>query len=96
MKSQGILRKDFRYNEKLRKPLFDHIDSRVKRSISRRIDMINDPKDVLESMYMENFSLEKLDFQIKRTMAKLGFKIPDKLIVPAAMFYFCNAVASKI
>jgi hypothetical protein len=29
-------------------------------------------------------------------MAKLEFKLPEKLILPAALFYLSNAVASKM
>lgn len=96
MKSQGPLRKTFRYDEKLRKQIFNHLDQRVKGSIQKRVDMINDPEEVLESLYLEKFNLEDLDASIKKTMAKLEFQLPDKLVVPMALFYFSNAVASKI
>jgi len=29
-------------------------------------------------------------------MAKLEFQLPDKLVVPMALFYFGNAIASKM
>ena len=73
MKSQGSLRKNFRYDEALKKSIFNHIDLRVKGSIQKRVDMINDPEEVLESLYIENFNLEELDASIKKTMAKLEF-----------------------
>jgi hypothetical protein len=96
MKTQGSLRKNFRYDEALKKSVFNHIDQMVKGSIKKRVDMINDPEEILESLYLENFNLEELDTQIKKTMAKLEFQLPDKLVVPMALFYFSNAIASKI
>jgi hypothetical protein len=51
MKSQGSLRKNFRYDEDLKKQVFNHLDQRVKGSVKKRIEMIND----LEGMISENF-----------------------------------------
>lgn len=64
--------------------------------MQKRIDIINDPKEVVESLQFENFHIDNLDLQIKRTMDKLEFKLPDKLVVPITLMYIGNAIASRI
>ena len=53
--SQGSLRKDFRYNKNLQQAVFHAIQRKVSAPLQRRVNLLNDPKDLLDSLEFENF-----------------------------------------
>jgi len=42
------------------------VSTNVKDTLQRRVDLINDPKEVLESLEVENFSFETLEDAFKK------------------------------
>lgn len=64
--------------------------------MKRRIELINDPKDIVEDLELENFSVAHLETHFKKLLAKLNFKLPDRLYVPITYFVISNFVANKI
>ena len=44
--------------------------------------MINDPKELVDDLEFENFSVSHLEASFKKLMKKVDFRLPDKLYVP--------------
>ena len=66
------------------------------KKLQERVDLVNDPQDIMQDLDFENFSIWHLDESLKVLMDRLQFKLPDKLIVPVTYFVISNFVASSI
>ena len=58
--------------------------------------MINDPKEVVEDLELENLSFGHLEKSFKSLMSKLQFTLPDRLYIPISNFVISNYIASEI
>jgi len=70
------------------------VEKLFKESIQKRIDMVNDPKELLESS--EQISLDNYDRVINSYFDKLGFSLPNKLIMPLSFAAMANTFAQEI
>lgn len=68
----------------------------VSDSVQQRIELINDPKEVLDTLKFDYISLDVVEKMINGIMERLGFRLPEKLMAPTTMFAFTNIFASKI
>jgi len=58
--------------------------------------LINDPKEVLDTLKFDYISLDVVEKMINGIMERLGFRLPERLMAPTTMFAFTNIFASKI
>ena len=72
------------------------INQRFQEQITRRVELINDPKEIIEDLEFENFSLQHLQISFNHLMHKLQFKLPDSLYIPVTYFVISNYMADKI
>jgi len=56
---------------------------------------VNDPNQIIDQLDLNQLSLEAVENQIKSSMEKLNFQLPPKLILPIALFYVSNTIATK-
>lgn len=76
--------------------LKDFIQKKVQEVGKSRIDLVNDPKEIIEDLELENFSVNHLEASFHQLMEKLQFKLPKRLITPTAFFLASNYLANKI
>jgi hypothetical protein len=58
------------------------LQQRVNEVIKKRVDMVNDPREIVEDLEFENFSVSHLEKSFKHLMSKLQFTLPDRLYIP--------------
>jgi len=83
-------------NPHLKTYLHAFVQPRVNQVIKQRIDMVNDPKEIVEDLEFENFSVGHLEKSFKHLMSKLQFTLPDRLYIPVTYFVISNFAANKI
>lgn len=72
------------------------INEAINRALQTKIDMINDPKELVDDLEFENFSISHLEASFKKLMKKVDFKLPAKLYVPVTNFVISNYMANTI
>jgi hypothetical protein len=72
------------------------LQGRVKQAVRQRVDLINDPKEIIEDLELENFSIGHLEKSFKTLMSRLQFTLPDRLSAPITYFVISNFAANKI
>jgi len=79
-------------NDKISQYIKEGFEAEMK----KRIDIINDPKDLIEDFELENFSILNLESDFKKLLGKLQFTMPQRLYVPVTNFVMANLAASNI
>ena len=96
LETAGQLKKSLRYDNTLRDAVRQEVDQGIKAAVQRRVDILNNPNEVLETINLSSLSPETLDSQIEELFRKLEITLPDKLILPASLFLLTNSFASTI
>lgn len=58
--------------------------------------MINDPKEIIEDLDLENFNFYHLEESFKRLMSRLNINLPQRLYIPFTFGVVTNYIANKI
>ena len=74
----------------------NEINLALNRALQTRIDMLNDPKDIVDDLEFENFSINHLEASFKKLMKKVDFRLPKKLYVPLTNLVVSNFMANSI
>jgi hypothetical protein len=75
------------------------LDRVFKDKIKQRMDILNDPSEILESLRLKSdggFDIEVIDETIKHLMERLEIRLPEKLMLPVTLFYLANTLSTNI
>lgn len=56
--------------------IVEHVENSLRAEIDRRVALINDPKEIIEDLELENFSFSHLEESFKGLLSRLNINLP--------------------
>ena len=76
IEAEGMHTKQIRYNQEIRGEIKKWIKESIHETFQNRVDLINDPKEVIDSLEFEEFSKDAVEASFSAMQKKLGFSLP--------------------